>query len=60
MSKARKTEKRKTEKPKIPGRLPGDPSKAEMIKRMIRVEMAAFLFGHVLEGGGRWRFCQER
>lgn len=27
-------------KPKIPGRLPGDPSKAEMIKRMIRVDQA--------------------
>ena len=31
---------RKTNKPKNPKRLPGDPSKAEMIKRMIRVDQA--------------------
>ncbi len=40
MSKARKTKKPKTKKPKIPRRLPGDPSKAEMVKRMIRVDQA--------------------
>ena len=38
--KARKTKKQTMKKPKIPGRLPGDPSKAEMIKRMIRVDQA--------------------
>ena len=38
--KARKTKKQTRKKPKIPGRLPGDPSKAEMIKRMIRVDQA--------------------
>ena len=37
MSKARKTNKPKTKKQK---RLPGDPSKAEMIERMIRVDQA--------------------
>jgi len=38
--KARKTKKQTMKSPKIPGRLPGDPSKAEMIKRMIRVDQA--------------------
>ena len=38
--KARKTKKQTIKNPKIPGRLPGDPSKAEMIKRMIRVDQA--------------------
>ena len=38
--KARKTKKQTFKNPKIPGRLPGDPSKAEMIKRMIRVDQA--------------------
>ena len=38
--KARKTKKQTMKTPKIPGRLPGDPSKAEMIKRMIRVDQA--------------------
>ena len=38
--KARKTKKQTMKKPKIPGRLPGDPLKAEMIKRMIRVDQA--------------------
>ena len=38
--KARKMKKQTMKKPKIPGRLPGDPSKAEMIKRMIRVDQA--------------------
>jgi ubiquinone biosynthesis monooxygenase Coq7 len=38
--KARKTKKQTMKNPKIPGRLPGDPSKAEMIKRMIRVDQA--------------------
>ena len=38
--KARKTKKQTMKKSKIPGRLPGDPSKAEMIKRMIRVDQA--------------------
>ena len=38
--KAQKTKKQTMKKPKIPGRLPGDPSKAEMIKRMIRVDQA--------------------
>ncbi|MAF95696.1 MAG: demethoxyubiquinone hydroxylase family protein [Rhodospirillaceae bacterium] len=42
MSKAKKTKKPKTNKPKAkkPKRLPGDPSKAEMIERMIRVDQA--------------------
>ena len=40
MSTARKTKKQKAKKPKIPKRLPGDPSKAEMVKRMIRVDQA--------------------
>ena len=38
--KARKTKKQTMKKSKIPGRLPGDPLKAEMIKRMIRVDQA--------------------
>ena len=38
--KARKMKKQTMKKPNISGRLPGDPSKAEMIKRMIRVDQA--------------------
>ena len=38
--KARKTKKQTMKKPKISRRLPGDPSKAEIIKRMIRVDQA--------------------